>query len=111
VTQVTNSSLPLVFAALGQSFVVLTRGLDLSVGGTISLSTAVTAQMMSDSPGSILLWSAVVLVMGAVIGLVNGLLVARARLAPILVTLATLSILQGLAIFVLPKPGGLVPRR
>jgi ribose/xylose/arabinose/galactoside ABC-type transport system permease subunit len=31
-----------VFAALGQSFVVLTRGLDLSVGGTISLSTAVT---------------------------------------------------------------------
>ena len=109
VTQVTNSSLPLVFAALGQSFVVLTRGLDLSVGGTISLSTAVTAQMMSDSPGSILFWSAVVLVMGAVIGLVNGLLVARARLAPILVTLATLSILQGLAIFVLPKPGGLVP--
>ncbi len=110
VTQVTNSSLPLVFAALGQSFVVLTRGLDLSVGGTISLATAVTAQMMSDSPGSILFWSAVVLVMGAGIGLVNGLLVARARLAPILVTLATLSILQGLAIFVLPKPGGLVPK-
>lgn len=110
-TQVTNSSLPLVFAALGQSFVVLTRGLDLSVGGTISLSTAVIAQSMTDAPGSILFWSVAVLLLGASAGLVNGLLVARARLAPILVTLATLSILQGLAILVLPSPGGLVPEQ
>lgn len=110
-TQVTNSSLPLVFAALGQSFVVLTRGLDLSVGGTISLSTAVIAQAMDDTAGSVVLWSGAVLLLGACTGLINGLLVARARLAPILVTLATLSILQGLAILVLPKPGGLVPER
>jgi ribose transport system permease protein len=67
--------------------------------------------MMSDSPGSILLWSAVVLVMGAVIGLVNGLLVARARLAPILVTLATLSILQGWPSSCCPSPAGWCRRR
>jgi len=108
-TAVTNSVLPVVFAGIGQTVVVLTRGLDLSVGGMINLSNAVVAQNMGDSPGSILGWSAGVLLIGAAVGLVNGVLVAYGRLQPILVTLATLSILQGLAIRVLPRPGGHVP--
>lgn len=110
-TSITNTSLPVVLAGLGQSVVVLTRGLDLSVGGMISLSTALVAQHMGDSPAAIVGWSLVVLLVGAAGGLVNGLLVAYGRLQPILVTLATLSILQGLAIRVLPRPGGHVPAR
>ena len=50
-----------------------------------------------------------ILLVGAACGLVNGVLVAIGRLQPILVTLATLSIFQGLAIRVLPQPGGQVP--
>jgi ribose transport system permease protein len=56
-----------------------------------------------------ILWSVLILLFGAVTGLVNGLLVAYGRLQPILVTLATLAILQGVALKVLPQPGGTTP--
>ncbi len=54
-------------------------------------------------------WSVLILLIGAACGALNGVLVAFGRLQPILVTLATLSIFQGLAIRVLPQPGGTVP--
>ena len=54
-------------------------------------------------------WSVLILLIGAALGLVNGLLVGIGRLQPILVTLATLAIYQGLAIRVLPQPGGAIP--
>src|SRR3954466_4052539 len=106
---VLNTSMPLVFAAVGQSVVVLTRGLDLSIGGMISLSVSLAATHMGASAGDMLLWTLLILLAGAAGGLLNGLLVAYARLQPILVTLATLSIYQGLAIKVLPQPGGKIP--
>ena len=109
VTSTVNNTMPLVLAGLAQSLVVLTRGIDLSVGGVIDLSNATAAVTLGPSLGSMVLWSAVVLMIGAGCGLVNGLLVGIGRLQPILVTLATLSIYQGLAIRVLPQPGGQVP--
>ena len=53
--------------------------------------------------------SVLIVLIGAAAGLLNGLLVGLGRLQPIVVTLATLSIFQGLAIRVLPQPGGAVP--
>jgi ribose transport system permease protein len=108
-TTLVNTSMPLVCAAVGQSIVVLTRGIDLSVGGMIDLANSVAATHMHDGAGSMIAWTVLVLLIGAAGGLVNGLLVAYGRLQPILVTLATLSIYQGLAIKVLPEPGGAVP--
>ncbi len=108
-TSLVNNSLPLVFAAVGQTIVVLTRGLDLSVGGVIALCETVVASNIHGSVGSMVAWSLVGLLVGAGAGLVNGMLVAFGRLQPILVTLATLSIFDGLAIKVLPEPGGAVP--
>jgi ribose transport system permease protein len=108
-TSVVNTSMPLVFAAVGQSVVVLTRGLDLSVGGMMDLTNAFAAVHMRPGAGSMVGWSLVTLLIGAAGGAINGVLVAYARLQPILVTLATLSIYQGLAIKVLPEPGGSVP--
>jgi ribose transport system permease protein len=108
-TSVVNTSMPLVFAAVGQSVVVLTRGLDLSVGGMIDLTNGLAATHMHAGAGSMLGWSLLVLLVGAAGGAINGILVAYGRLQPILVTLATLSIYQGLAIKVLPEPGGAVP--
>lgn len=110
-TATVNNGTPLVFAALGQSLIILTGGMDLSVGGLMDLTNAVAATQMGDSTGSILLWSAIILLIGAVTGLVNGVLVAYGRLQPILVTLGTLAILQGCALKVLPQPGGTVPPR
>jgi ribose transport system permease protein len=105
-----DNGMPLAFAGAGQTIVVLTGGIDLSVGGMVDLTNALTAVHMSDSPGSIALWTAIVVLVGAAGGLLNGALVAFGRLQPILVTLATLSIYQGLAIRVLPQPGGHVPK-
>ena len=108
-TTVTNTALPLVFAAVGQTIVVLTRGLDLSVGGMMDLTNAMVASHMHEGAGSMVAWTILILLIGAGGGLVNGLLVAYGRLQPILVTLATLSVFQGLAIKVLPEPGGQIP--
>lgn len=109
VTTIVNTSLPLAVAAVGQTVVVLTGGIDLSVGGMMDLANSLAAVNMKDDPASIAAWSVIILLVGAAGGLLNGLLVAVGRLQPILVTLATLSIFQGLAIRVLPQPGGAVP--
>ncbi|HUC66181.1 MAG TPA: ABC transporter permease [Stellaceae bacterium] len=108
-TSTVNNTMPLAMAAIGQTIVVLTRGLDLSVGGIIDLTNALAAVHIQDNAGSMLGWTALVLLVGAALGLVNGLLVGVGRLQPIVVTLATLSIFQGLAIRVLPQPGGAIP--
>ena len=113
-TSTVNATMPLVLAGIAQTLVVLTRGIDLSVGGVIDLTNAVAALTLARPLGvgavaSMALWSLLVLGIGALCGLLNGVLVAVGRLQPILVTLATLSIIQGLAIRVLPQPGGQVP--
>ncbi len=96
-------------AAIGQTLVVLTGGIDLSVGGVVDVTNAVAAQMMVDNPASIVLVSVLALLIGAGAGLLNGLLVAYGRLQPIIVTLATLAIWQGIALLVLPSAGGAIP--
>jgi ribose transport system permease protein len=107
-TTIVDNALPLVFVGLGQTVVAVTRGLDLSVGGILSISVAIAATQMHPGLG-ILGWSLLIVAMGAVAGAVNGFFVAYTRLAPILVTLATLSIFNGIAIMLLPKPGGQIP--
>jgi ribose transport system permease protein len=104
-----SNALPLVFVAAGQGIVVLTRSLDLSVGGIMDLTNSLAATHMHSSVPSMLLWSLIVLAVGGATGLANGLLVTVGRLQPIVVTIATMSILQGLAAWVLPQPGGNIP--
>lgn len=101
-----NTSLPLVFAATGQTLVVLTGGIDLSVGGIISLCVVVTATTAHGSAATTLGSVAFVLGLGTLCGAVNGLIVALGRIAPILATLATLSVYTGIALRVMPVPGG-----
>jgi ribose transport system permease protein len=110
VTSTVNDTMPLAVAAVGQSLVVLTRGIDLSVGGIIDMSNAIAAVTLHDTPGSMILVTIMILGIGAAAGFLNGLLVAVGRLQPILVTLATLSIYQGIAIRILPQPGGSIPQ-
>lgn len=108
-TSTVNNTMPLALAALGQTMVVLTRGIDLSVGGIVDLANALAAIWLAGSVLHMIGISIVIVLTGAVAGLINGLLVGLGRLQPIVVTLATLSIFQGLAIRVLPQPGGAVP--
>jgi ribose transport system permease protein len=104
-----NNTLSVGLSAIGQTFVVLTGGIDLSVGGIVDVTNSVAARYMGDSPGSIALVSLATLAVGAFAGLTNGLLVVYGRLQPIIVTLATLAIWEGIALLVLPQQGGSIP--
>ena len=104
-----NNTMSLALAAMGQTVVVLTGGIDLSVGGMIDLTNALAAKLMHDSAGSMLGISLLVLAIGAGAGLLNGVLVAYGRLQPIIVTITTLAVWQGVALLVLPQPGGSIP--
>jgi ribose transport system permease protein len=83
--------------AVGMNFVIIAGGIDLSVGSVAALSAVVAADLMARGlpPGLGLL---VGLLVGALAGLINGLLVARAKLAPFIVTLGTMSLYRGLAL-------------
>jgi ribose transport system permease protein len=108
-TTTVNNTMPLVLAGFAQAIVVLTRGIDLSIGGIIDITNGIAAIALGGTVLSMIGCTILVLAVGAACGLLNGLLVARGRLEPILVTLATLAIYQGIAIRVLPEPGGQVP--
>ena len=110
ITSTVDNTMPLALAAVGQTIVVLTRGIDLSVGGVIDLVNALAAIWLTGGMLHMIAVSMILVVIGGVAGLINGLLVGLGRLQPIVVTLATLSIFQGLAIRVLPQPGGAVPQ-
>ncbi len=101
-------TLPLAAVALGEGIVIITAGIDLSVGGVLSLGTALAATHFTNG-STTLLWSIVILAIGVSAGAFNGLLVGRLRLQPFIVTLATWSIFDGIALQVLPTQGGSVP--
>lgn len=98
--------LPLALVALGQLFVILVNGIDLSLGPVMSVAGAVAALTFSWSAPLAL---ALALAAGLAAGLANAVLVVTLRLPPILATLATMSIFQGIALILLPSPGGEVP--
>ena len=104
-----NNTMTVGLAAVGQTLVVLTGGIDLSVGGIVDVTNSVAAQMMRDNPASMLAITLLVLAIGAGAGFINGVLVTYGRLQPIIVTIATLAIWQGVALLVLPQQGGAIP--
>jgi ribose transport system permease protein len=96
-------------AAMGETIVILAGGFDLSAGAVVSLVNVVLATNMGESAGSQLFWTLAALSVGAATGAANGVLVAFLRLPPIVVTLATMFIIQGVTLLVLAQPGGAVP--
>ncbi|GHJ37245.1 ABC transporter permease [Streptomyces sp. TS71-3] len=82
--------------AIGQSYVIVLAEIDLSVGATLAFSAMATALVLRHH--GLALGILVGLGTGAVVGLVNGLLVTRARMPSFIVTLATMSILAGLTL-------------
>jgi ribose transport system permease protein len=83
--------------AIGQLLVILTRGIDLSVGSTLALSSVVGALVFASTSSGVLV-IVVVVASGVAVGVVNGIVYVFGRLPhPFIITLATLSIARGLA--------------
>jgi ribose transport system permease protein len=102
---------PLVIVGIAQTLVILTGGIDLSLGASIGLSNVIAASLpFVDSPWNVLLWGLVPLLVGLSVGFVNGLIITRGGLPPLIVTLASGAIWKGVSLFVLPEPGGAISR-
>jgi ribose transport system permease protein len=108
IANVLTATVVLGLVALGQNLVVLTGGIDLSVGSAASLAALLTAILIDGYPIRTLPVIVLVLLMGALIGAAHGVLTARAGLAPFVVTLATFYLLQGIAFMISTTPKGQV---
>ena len=98
----------LALAAIGQTLVIISGGLDLSAGSVISLSNALLVTQSNGSIASEVLWSLLAIAIGGCVGFVNGAFIVRLKLQPVVVTLATMFITQGITLLLLKQPGGSV---
>lgn len=90
--------------ALGQTFVIIAGGLDVSAGSVVSLTTVILSLGLP-APAAF----AIALLAGLSVGLVNGIGIVRGGVHPIIMTLSTMSIVQGIALSLRPVPGGTAP--
>jgi ribose/xylose/arabinose/galactoside ABC-type transport system permease subunit len=110
ISTIANVAAPLVLVSIGQMIIILVGGVDLSLGSIMAVVNGFAISLPATL--GIPIWQAwmLALLVGIFIGLVNGIIVSIVRLPSFLATFATSSIFQGLALIILPHPGGKVPR-
>lgn len=108
VAQIVTSGTAISILAMGQALVVLTGGFDLSAAAAVSLVNVSLASLPVGAVTSPVLLCLIGIGIGIAVGAVNGFFVAYLRLQPIVVTLATMFILQGITLLIMPTPGGMI---
>jgi ribose transport system permease protein len=103
-----NKGVLLAFVAMAQALVVITAGIDLSVGMIFTLTNCVASAIVIGSPAQVALGIVGVLAVGLACGAVNGLIVIYGRLQPIVATIASGAVFFGIALAIRPTPGGSV---
>jgi ribose transport system permease protein len=101
-----NKGVLLALVAMAQTFVVITAGIDLSVGAVLVLTNCLASWIVVGSATSAALGILAVLLTGIACGAINGLIVIYGRLQPIVATIATGAAFFGLALLLRPVPGG-----
>ncbi|MGI8826545.1 MAG: ABC transporter permease [Chloroflexota bacterium] len=103
-------TMPLALAAMAQASVVLVGGIDLSIGTMMALVNVIAARWMVNADSKHAALEILVLVaFTAFLGALTGFIITVSRVPDIIVTLATSFVWYGLALYVLPTPGGGVP--
>ncbi|MEQ9331439.1 ABC transporter permease [Thalassobaculum sp.] len=100
-----NKGVILALIAMAQAMVVLTAGIDLSVGMIFILCNCLGSHLLGGQPWQIALGVVAVLATGLACGAVNGLIVIVGRLQPIVTTIATGAVFFGIALWLRPYPG------
>lgn len=106
VTTAANKGVLLALVAMAQTFVVLTSGIDLSIGMIFILSNCVASYIVVGTAFEATLGIVGVLLTGLACGALNGLIVIYGRLQPIVTTIATGAAFFGIALLLRPYPGG-----
>ncbi len=107
ITSISKNSLPLVYLAIGQAIIVIAGGIDLSLGSLLILTNALAAKYMDEQGLGLVLGIGLALILG--LGFLNALVgwvIHVSGVPDIVVTLATSYIWSGLALWILPSPGG-----
>lgn len=104
--------LPVILVTIGQAVVLLGGGLDLSNGSIVSVGNVILALTVVsvDNSGHNILMALVVIGFGILAGFLNGFFTAYLGLQPVIITFATSFIYSGIALLLLPTPGGEIPR-
>ncbi|HYO83167.1 MAG TPA: ABC transporter permease [Bryobacteraceae bacterium] len=95
-----SSMLPLLIVAVGQTVVLITGGIDLSVTSTIALASVTGAMVMTGFADNAFAGALAMILAGALVGLLNGAAITGARMPPFMVTLSTMMFFGGLAVWV-----------
>lgn len=95
--------------SIGQTFAILTAGIDLSVGSVISLTSCLTTGMILGREPLVLPVIALVLFLAILIGFSNGFLITRTGVHPLIVTLGMMSVVQGAVLVYTKAPYGSIP--
>ena len=103
-----NKGVLLAFIAMAQTLVVLTAGIDLSVGMIFILTNCLASWLVVGTPMETALGVVAVLLVGILCGALNGAIVIYGRLQPIVATIATGAVYFGIALLLRPFPGGSV---
>lgn len=106
ISQLLAGASVLILVGLAQLLVVMTGGIDLSIGSVVALSTVVISYFGQQGPGFFALGMLLTLGVGLVVGLVNGILVTRLSLPPVIATLVTSIAIVGAAQVLRSSPGG-----
>lgn len=103
--------LPLILLTVGQAIVLIGGGIDISVGGIVSVVNTILATRVGLDGTPELMWQYMLisLLAGVLAGAINGFFIAYLRLQPIITTYATSFLYAGFALFILPNPGGGIP--
>jgi ribose transport system permease protein len=124
-----DNGLTLALMSGGQGVVILTGGIDLSIAGIESLANVLAATQPTGQPEptdmystervetgaaeyrptNFLLWAVIILAIGAAAGAINGVIIVRLGISPVITTLATWNLWTGVALFILATEGGSLP--
>jgi ribose transport system permease protein len=100
---------PLGFVSIGQTFAILTAGIDLSIGSVVSMASVLTTGIIQGQEN--LVFPVLVLVFGLalLIGFINGMVISKTGVHPLIVTLGMMSVVQGGILLYTKAPTGSVP--
>ncbi len=106
ITDLLNNTIVLALASAGLTLVILTAELDLSSVGVIAVTNVIVATVSTKFPGGAFISLVLVCLVGLLVGLINGWLVAFLGLQSLAATLGTMIVCQGIALLILEAPGG-----
>jgi ribose transport system permease protein len=107
IASISKNSLPLIYLAIGQAIIVIAGGIDLSLGPLLLLSNVLAARFMEGQPIGVVLLIALAIIVGlAILNSFVGYIINISGVPDIVVTLAMSYVWSGVALWILPSPGG-----